>query len=108
MRLDPFYPSLTSFWLGVAHYALGEYSRALPPLRECASRAPNMRSAHAFLAATYAQVGHLVEARTEVAEALRIQPDYTIERAQEPFTIFNPKDTEHLCQGLRKAGLPER
>ena len=41
IRLDPFYGPLALFWLGGAHYMLKRYSEALPPYRECVSRAPN-------------------------------------------------------------------
>jgi len=109
MRSDPFYVPLAPFWLGVAHYLLKQYSQALPPLQECISRAPNLRSVHVWLAAIYAQLGKLEEARTEAAEVLRIEPQYTIERTQARLSPFKrPEDLEHLFDGLRKAGLPEK
>src|SRR5215510_10927569 len=80
MRLDPFYVPLAPFWLGVAHYLLKQYTQALPPLQECASRAPDLRSVHVWLAAIYAQLGKLEEAQTEAVEALRIEPQYTLEQ----------------------------
>jgi adenylate cyclase len=109
MRLDPFYVPLAPFWLGVAHYLLKQYSQALPPLQECVSRAPNLRSVHVWLAAIFTQLGKLEEARTEAAEVLRIEPQYTIERTQARLSPFKrSEDAEHLFDGLRKAGLPEK
>jgi adenylate cyclase len=109
MRLDPFYVPLAPFWLGVAHYLLKRYTQALPPLQECASRAPDLRSVHVWLAAIYAQLGKLEEAQTEAVEALRIEPQYTLERTQARLCPFKrSEDAEHLFDGLRKAGLPER
>ena len=109
MRLDPFYVPLAPLWLGLAHYLLKQYSQALPLLQECVSRAPNLRSVHVWLAAIYAQLGKLEDARTEAAEVLRIEPQYTIERTQARLSPFKrPEDAEHLFDGLRKAGLPER
>jgi len=109
MRLDPFYAPLAPFWLGVAHYLLKQYSQALPPLQECVSRAPNLRSVHVWLAAIYAQLGKLEEAQTEAVDVLRIEPQYTIERTQARLSPFKrSEDAEHLIDGLRKAGLPER
>jgi adenylate cyclase len=108
MRLDPFYPPMMLAWLGFAHYMLQRYSEALPPLRECVSRAPNNRFGHAGLAATYARLGQLAEARIEAAEVLRINPGYTIGATQRQVDPFkNPSDGEHFFDDLRRAGLPE-
>ena len=109
MRLDPFYMPQAPLWLGFAHYMLKQYSQALPPLREYVSRAPNFRGGHACLAATYAQLGKLEEARAEAAEVLRIEPNWTIEGTQARLSPFkSTQDAEHYFDGLRKAGLPER
>jgi adenylate cyclase len=109
MRLDPFYQPLAPAWLGLAYYMLERYAEALPPLRECASRAPNLWFGHLCLAATYAQLGRLQEARAESAEVLRVQPTYSIDNTQRKWSIFKfPKDADHFYDGLRKAGLPER
>jgi adenylate cyclase len=108
IRLDPFYPPLAPHWLGLAQYMLKQYSEALLLLRECAARAPNFRPVHAWLAATYAQLGRLDEARAEGAEVLRIDPDFTIERMKRVMAFKYAKDAEHYFNGLGKAGLPER
>ena len=110
MRLDPFYPPVVPLWSGIAHYMLHRYLEALPLLRESASRAPNfLHAAHAWLAACYAQMGRLGEARVEAAEVLRIEPKYTIDgtaRRRAGVFIKSPVDAEHYFDGLRKAGLP--
>ena len=109
MRCDPFYSPWAPGALGLARYVLKEYSEALPPLREFASRAPDMKQGHVWLAADLAQLGQLDEARAEAAEVLRIDPKYTIDGTQRRSSLFKrPEDAEHLFDGLRKAGLPER
>jgi adenylate cyclase len=109
MRLDPFYAPIAPLFLGLAYYMLRQYSQALPLMRECASRAPNFRAAHVFLAATHAQLGNIEQAGAEAAEVLRIEPRYTIEGTQARLTpCKRPEDAEHFFDGLRKAGLPER
>jgi adenylate cyclase len=109
MRLDPFYDPVAPVNLGLAHYMLREYAQALPLLRECASRAPNFRGGHVWLAATYAQLGNIEQAAAEAAEVLRIDPKFTIEGTQARiFPCKRPEDAEHIFDGLRKAGLPER
>ena len=108
MRLDPFYVPAAPGSLGFAHYMRKQYSQALPFLRECVSRAPNLRAGHGWLAATYAQLGNIEQARAEAAEVLRIEPKYTIEGTQARLSGFKrPEDAEHFFDGLRKAGLPE-
>jgi adenylate cyclase len=63
--------------------------------------------APSFLGSAYAQWGQLDKARKETAEVLRINPGFTIERFK-PLAVYrNPKDAEHLIDGLRKAGLPK-
>jgi adenylate cyclase len=109
MRLDPFYSPPAPATLGLAHYMLKQYSQALPFLRECVSRAPNWRPSRVWLAAAYAQLGNIEQARAEAAEVLRIEPKYTLEGTQAGLSVYKrPEDVEHLFDGLRKAGLPER
>ena len=108
MRLDPYYQPVAAGLLGAAHYMLKQYERALPVLRDCVSRAPDLRTGHSWLAATYAQMGRLEEARAEAAEVLRVQPNYTISGTTRQILGFrSAKDDKHLFDGLRKAGLPE-
>lgn len=109
MRCDPFYVPSMPLALGIARFHLKEYSEALPLLREFASRSPNLTQGHIVLAACLAQLGRLDEARAEVAEVLRIDRNYTIDGTQRRVSPFkHTEDAEHLFDGLRKAGLPER
>jgi adenylate cyclase len=109
MRHDPFYAPSALGVLGLARYMLKDYSKALPPLREYTSRAPDMSLSHIWLAANLAQLGQLDEARAEAAEVLRIDPKFTIDGTQRRLALFKrPEDADHIFDGLRKAGLPER
>jgi adenylate cyclase len=109
MRLDPFYAPLAPGWLGFAHHMLQKYSQAVPLLRECVARAPNLRSGHAWLAVTYAELGKIQEARAEAAEVLRIEPSWTIEGVQARLSTFkDPQAAQQFFSGLEKAGLPRR
>jgi len=78
------------------------YLRGSEALRAYLSRAPRQRHIRQWLAATYAELGQLEDARKEAAAVLQVEPE---------FTIFSPfrriDDAEHLFEGLRKAGLPE-
>jgi hypothetical protein len=49
------------------------------------------------------------EAPVPAAEVLRIDPKWTItQKGARIFTFKRPEDAEHMFDGLRKAGLPER
>ena len=94
--------------IGVAHYLLKQYEEAQRWLREASGRAPNHQYGHAFLAATYAQLGQLEGARAEAAEVLHLNLNYTIAGTQKQVSNFKrAEDFEHVVDGLRKAGLPE-
>jgi adenylate cyclase len=107
MRLDPFHPHFAPLMAGVAHYLLKEYQDAQRWLSEAIGRASNHQYGHAFLAATYAQLGRLEDAHAEANEVLRLNPSYSISGTQQRVSVLKrPEDMEHLVDGLRKAGLP--
>lgn len=94
--------------MGFAYHMLKRYAEALPHLRECASRAPNMRLGHLWLAATYARLDDIESARAEANAVLRIEPSYTINGTARTLIPFKrTADAEHFFDGLRKAGVPE-
>ena len=87
---------------------LKRYDTAIAALSEAAGRSPRHRPVRQWLAAAYAQVGQLEDAREEAAAVLEIQPDYTIQGMAKHFSPFRrTEDAEHLFEGLRKAGLPD-
>jgi adenylate cyclase len=107
IRLDPF-PWPGAFGqMGLANYLLKRYEEAVRLCGEFASRLPNWQGPHLFLAAAYAQLGRLEEAKAEAAQVLRINPGFTIKRYNLVWVHRDPKDLEHRLDGLRKAGLPE-
>jgi adenylate cyclase len=108
IRLDPFSWVTAAFCqMGLANYLLNRYKEAVRLCGESASRVPDLQTPHLFLAAAYAQLGQLEEAKAEAAQVLRINPGFTIERHKRVWVHKDPKDLEHRLDGLRKAGLPE-
>lgn len=108
LRADPFTLPVARGWLGLACYMLRRYPEALAALREFVPQAPNFRPGRAWLAATYAQLGKHEEARAEAAEVLRIYPGWTSSSIFRKGGYLRDEDVDHLTDGLRKAGLPER
>jgi adenylate cyclase len=93
---------------GIAYYFIREFEEAKNWLSEAIGRAPNHQYGHAFLAATYAQLGRSEDAQAESAKVMRLNPTYSIGGTQKQVSCLKrAEDMEHLVDGLRKAGLPE-
>jgi adenylate cyclase len=107
MRLDPHYPFLYIFWLGHAFHSLERYEEAIAAYRRVISRSPDFFYVRHFLAAVYAQLGRMEEAKAEVAEALRMDPGFSGLRVAKRLPLKDPAALARLVEGLRKAGLPE-
>ena len=108
MRLDPFYPAIPAGLAAFALYLSRNYRRAIPLLRECASRAPNLRAGHLLLAVTYAQLVDSSRQGQKRPEVLRIDPNWTIEASMRVNIFKKPQYAAHYFGGTRKAGLPQR
>jgi tetratricopeptide (TPR) repeat protein len=83
----------------------GRYEEAIAAYKTTVKLDPDYPDAHVGLAATYAILGREEEARTEVAEILRIEPSFTIKKYEK--RMFFQIGLEPEIEGLRKAGLPE-
>ena len=103
MRLNPYHPE--RFWshLGRAQYtdrcyadAIGSYSRLTKP----------DHTHHGFLAAASAQLGNRVSAEAHAREVLARQENFTVTAFLQTLHYQQPSDTEHVREGLLKAGLP--
>ena len=105
-RLDPHYPDLALHFLAEAHFSLGEFERAIAVTRRRLERNPGSVMSNALLAACCGHLGRFDEARAAWAEALRIDPGYSIERRRRILPFRDPAEFERRVEGLRKAGIP--
>jgi adenylate cyclase len=103
MRLNPFHPEWYWGALAILLYAARHYEEALEADRRIASWKKPWHLAR--LAACYAQLGRLEEARAQAAEVLRLAPDFRLSAVK--LRYKHPADVEHVLEGMRKAGLPE-
>ena len=103
MRLNPHYPDWYLWHLADALYMLRRYEDAIAALQQMHNVAEGRR----LLAASYAQLGRLDEARAQAQEVLKLHPNFSVARwaAVQPDRV--PAQLEHFVEGLRKAGLPE-
>ena len=103
MRLNPLHPDWYSWNFGWALYLLGRYEEALAEMKRM--KEPPFKS-YRTLAAIYAQLDRMEEARNAVSEVLKHEPEYSL-RKERAWPFKNSEDLEHLLDGYRKAGLPE-
>jgi adenylate cyclase len=103
MRLNPYHPE--RFWnhLGRAQYTARLYADAIASFSKLT--APD-HAQHAFLAASSAQLGNRVAASAHAEEVLRRQPAFTVKNLLKTLHYRQASDTEHMRDGLLKAGLP--
>ena len=103
MRLNPYHPQ--RFWshLGRAQYTARLYADAIESFSKLT--APD-HAHHAFLAASSAQLGNGTAAAAHAGEVLARLPAFTIEGFLGTLHYQHPADSDHVREGLAKAGLP--
>jgi hypothetical protein len=69
------------------------------------ARYPNILPAHLTLAVVYSELGQAAEARAEIAEVLRLNPNFSLEVHKQRMPIKDPAVLERHIAALRKAGL---
>ena len=108
VALDPLCPGMVLHFHGQAYYQLRRYEEAATVLKRRIFRFPETDASRVLLAACYGQMGRLEEARAEWREALRVNPDYSLEHRRKVLPYKNPADFESVVDGLRKAGLVDK
>jgi tetratricopeptide (TPR) repeat protein len=83
----------------------GRYEEARAPLQRYLSRYPNILPYHLALAVVYSELGQAAEARAEVAEVLRLNPNFSLEIHKQRAPIKDPAVLERHIAALHKAGL---
>jgi adenylate cyclase len=104
MRLSPQDPQMWNFLFGmsVAHFAASRYEAAIDWALQSRQRRPNA-FASGFLAASYALLGRIEEARS----ALGDRGLFSVERVRRILLAADPDVRDRLIDGLRKAGMQE-
>jgi adenylate cyclase len=92
---------------GLTRHVAGQYDAAIDALIAATKRSDHLIP-HSRLAAVYADLGRLQEARGEVAWIQSRQPDAAIEDFTRIFRFQDPKKTDWYAVLLEKAGLPHR
>ncbi|MEX2204619.1 MAG: adenylate/guanylate cyclase domain-containing protein [Myxococcota bacterium] len=101
-RVDPAQRYMHLFQIAICYRRLGRVDEAIAKHRESIAANPVFLGPHMNLAAIYANLGQMNQARASLAEVMRLRPDFSI--AMVPRL---PTGREFLVEGLRKAGLKE-
>ena len=110
MRMSPLDPfnHVYLYSAAVAHYTSERYAEAVAYAQRALRERPNMFPARRLLAACYVALGRLDDARGIISEVLRLQPNASIKRDAQGYTVYaRSRDQERYVAALRKAGLPE-
>jgi TolB-like protein/Tfp pilus assembly protein PilF len=100
-------------WFGMAGFAqlhLGHDEEAVVRLRRALEVNPNFSSGQFYLAAAFANLDRIEEARSASEAGLKLDPSFTICRFRASAASDNPTylaQRERIYEGMRKAGLPE-
>ncbi|MGD9537787.1 MAG: adenylate/guanylate cyclase domain-containing protein [Alphaproteobacteria bacterium] len=103
MRLDPSEADRRAAYLAQAQFCARRYEEAIRTYRRVARLGAQH---HAYLAAAHAMLGRDAEAASHAAEAVRLDPAFTIAGALAFSPFMREEDVAHLREACLKAGLP--
>jgi adenylate cyclase len=104
MRLNPMYPIEYLWNLGHANFLLGRHEEAIEALKRIRDRNPDYVPAHAYLAASYSELGWEEEAQAEAAEVKRLS-SRPIEAWEQSLPYKDQAVLARVLSSWRKAGL---
>lgn len=102
-RIDPELNAMDRFALSLAYYLKRRYDAAIEQSELNLRRIPDANFSRVVLAAAYAQLGQLENARREASAVHRLDPTFHLDGFGSKF--LNSTDLEQLRDGLRKAGF---
>jgi tetratricopeptide (TPR) repeat protein len=110
MRLDPHYPPIFDYLLGLAQFGMGNFEEAAGSFAAVTRRNPDYEYSFAGLAAAYGHLGR----KQDAASAIARYNDLIVGRGGVPLTIgtaprcgfIRSADIEQFHKGLRLAGVP--
>jgi TolB-like protein len=106
MRLDPQYPDAYLHILAQVYFQLGRFEEAAGLLKRRIIRKPDTDISRVLLAATYGYLGRVEDAKTQWADALAANPNFSLEQRRRVLPYRDPADFERIVEGLQKAGIP--
>ncbi|HEX6102654.1 MAG TPA: tetratricopeptide repeat protein, partial [Alphaproteobacteria bacterium] len=103
MRLNPYYPDWYLWYLADAYITMGRHTEVIATVQ----RMQNPDEGRRMLAASFAHLGMMDQARAQAREVLRLHPGFTISRWRDRPPYRDQAILEQFIEGMRKAGLPD-
>ena len=103
MRLNPFHPNWYYFQKGIAHYVAKEYEEVIATIKQ----ASPVGEARRLMAASYAYLGDMENAKIEAEKFLKDNPTFSVKYWVTTQPFLHEEDRRHAVKGLLLAGLPE-
>ena len=107
IRHDPKAPTFYYNGLGHAYRGLEQYEDAITAYNKALERDPDYLIGRIFLISAYYLRGREAEARAEVAEVRRLDPNYSVARLIKVLPYQDKKFYDRTIESIRKAGLQE-
>jgi len=103
IRLNPTPPGYYFEVLGYTYLGMKQYKESIDALKKAIMQEPTIIYAHITLAAVYISVGMEKEARKEVAEVYKLDPQFSLNKVSFPHK--DPEVVKEFFSTLRKAGF---
>ncbi len=107
MRLNPFYPFFYPHYIGMANMAMRRFDEAVVAFKRGMDLNPEALWPHVYLAACHGHLGEIAQAKVQLAEVLRINPEFSIPSLRRLLPYKRGTDIDVPVDGLYKAGMPE-
>jgi adenylate cyclase len=107
MRLSPKHPWWVPYAYGVSLYLVGREEEAVQSFKKANDLNPNHILPKAFLAAVYADLGQIDEAKAIADEVKRLDPKFSASRLMQNHTLHDPVKDDKFKNLMQQAGLPE-
>jgi DNA-binding SARP family transcriptional activator/TolB-like protein len=104
---DLYYSYFETFYT-VAYAFKGDYERAVLVGRPAVEANPDFVNGYKPLIASLGHLGRREEAQVYIRKLLSLEPNFTVERFGQFYSIKKTNDRERYMEGLRLAGVPAR
>ncbi len=105
IRLNPTAPGYYFLFLGSAYRGAGQFDQAIAAYRQARALIPHNLAVHTGLAACYWRTGRKKQAWAEVADILKLNPQFTVEWYSKTLPWKNREEVIRHINVLRQAGL---
>jgi adenylate cyclase len=106
MRLSPKHPWWVPFGYGLALHLVGRKEDAVQMYKQAIALGAQNARTYARLAAVYADMERMEDARAAIEQGLRLEPNYTAHNYEKAYPLHDPKRDAWYKDLLLRAGLP--